>query len=234
MLPVAILAGGLATRLRPVTETIPKALLPINGRPFLAHQLRLLKQSGIDRAVLCVGYLGEQIREYAGDGGAFGMEILYSFDGESLLGTAGAIRRALPLLGDAFFTLYGDSYLRCDYRSAEEALMRSGKPALMTVFRNEGLWETSNVEFSDGVILAYDKKNRTPRMRHVDYGLGVFRREACKRIPDGRSYDLASLYQGLVKDHALAALEMPERFYEIGSLQGIRDLEAFLCSQADS
>src|ERR1700680_2157820 len=119
MLPVAILAGGLATRLRPLTEALPKALVEINGEPFLAHQLRLLSRSGIDRVVLCAAYRGEQIREYAGDGRAFGLRVEYSFDGPQQLGTAGAIRRALPLLGDKFFVLYGDSYLPCDYAAIE-------------------------------------------------------------------------------------------------------------------
>src|SRR5579863_2664253 len=130
MLPIAILAGGLATRLRPATEQIPKALLPVAGEPFLAHQLRLLRQAGIRRVVLCAGYLGEKIRHYAGDGSAFGVEVSYSFDGETPLGTAGAIRKALPGLGEAFFVVYGDSYLRCDYGAIQQAFLDSGKDAL--------------------------------------------------------------------------------------------------------
>src|ERR1044071_9702153 len=114
MLPIAILAGGLATRLRPMTETIPKALVEIAGEPFLAHQLRLLRAAGYERVVLCVGYLGKMVREFAGDGSAFGLYVEYSFDGPTLLGTAGAIVRALPLLGPRFSVIYGDSYLPCD------------------------------------------------------------------------------------------------------------------------
>src|SRR4051794_4872944 len=139
-LPVAILAGGLATRLRPLTETIPKSLVEVAGEPFLAHQLRLLHSHGIRRATLCVGYLGEMVREFAGDGARFGMEVTYSFDGPELRGTAGAVRQALPLLGPAFFVLYGDSYLPCDYAAVERAFLESGKLGLMTVFRNEGQW----------------------------------------------------------------------------------------------
>jgi len=166
MLPVAILAGGLATRLRPITEKIPKALMEVNGEPFLAHQLRLLHRNGIRRVVLCVGYLAEMIEEYAGDGSRFGMEIQYSPDGPVLRGTAGALAQALPLLGDRFFVLYGDSYLPCDYAAVQRAFEESGKQALMTVYRNESRWDTSNVQFEDGRILLYDKKRRTPSMRH--------------------------------------------------------------------
>src|SRR5579864_4998250 len=173
MLPAAILAGGLGTRLRPVTETIPKALVEINGEPFLAHQLRLLRRSGLERVVLCVGYRGEQVRDFAGDGHTFGLEVEYSLDGPQLLGTAGAIRRALPLLGDNFFVLYGDSYLPCDYATIERTFQSSKMAALMTVFPNSDRWDTSNVEFSGGRIRAYDKVNRTAAMRHIDYGLGV-------------------------------------------------------------
>jgi len=228
MLPIAILAGGLATRLRPITETIPKALIEVAGEPFLAHQLRLLARGGIAHAVLCVGHLGGQIRQFAGDGSAFGLRVGYSFDGPRLLGTAGAIKRALPLLGDAFFVVYGDSYLPCDYLAVAQAFRDSGKPGLMTVFRNNGLWDASNVEFSEGRILAYDKVNRTARMRHIDYGLGVLRREAFDAVPDGHPHDLAAVYQSLLRQGRLAAWESLERFYEIGSLEGIRELAEFL------
>ena len=228
MLPVAILAGGLATRLRPVTDTIPKALVEIRGEPFLAHQLRLLRRSGIERAVLCTGYRSEQIRDFAGDGHAFGIELEYSSDGPQLLGTAGAIRRALPLLGENFFVLYGDSYLPCDYAAVERSFLTSKLAGLMTVHANEGRWDTSNVEFAGGRILAYDKTNRTQAMRHIDYGLGAFHREAFDDVPDDRPSDLAALYQSLLRRGQLAAYEVPTRFYEIGSPEGIRELAEFL------
>ena len=228
MLPVAILAGGLATRLRPTTETIPKALIEISGEPFLAHQLRLLSRSGIERAILCVGYLGEQIQQYAGNGSRFGVRVEYSYDGPRLLGTAGAIRQALAMLGESFFVLYGDSYLPCDYRAVERTFLDSGKLGLMTVFHNEGQWDTSNVEFSGGRLLAYDKESRTPRMRHIDYGLGVFRSAAFAALPDDQPYDLATLYRDLLARDELAAHEVGERFYEIGSFAGIQELEEFL------
>jgi NDP-sugar pyrophosphorylase family protein len=228
MLPVAILAGGLATRLRPLTETIPKSLVEINGEPFLWHQLRLLRESGVDRVVLCVSHLGEQVRDSAGDGREFGLHIEYSFDGPVLLGTAGALRRALPLLGDNFFVLYGDSYLPIDLRAVEAAFVDSGKAGLMTVYPNHGQWDTSNVEFAGGRILAYDKKARTERMRHIDYGLGAFRAAAFDRVPGEQPTDLATLYQNLLKAGELAAFEALHRFYEIGSFAGIAELSSYL------
>ena len=171
MLHAAILAGGLATRLRPITDRIPKALVEINGEPFIAHQLRLLHARGIRRVVLCLGCLGEMVRQFVGDGRAFDLAVEYSFDGPVLRGTAGAIHQALPLLGSAFFVLYGDSWLPCDYADVEAAFVQSGKTGLMTVFRNDGQWDSSNVEFAGGGILAYDQKNRRPRMRYIDSGL---------------------------------------------------------------
>jgi N-acetyl-alpha-D-muramate 1-phosphate uridylyltransferase len=227
MLPVGILAGGLATRLHPVTQTIPKALVSINGEPFLAHQLRLLARSGVTRVVLCIGFLGEQIKQYAGDGRRFNLEITYSSDTPRLMGTAGAIRQALPLLGPEFLVLYGDSYLPCDYAAVEQAFHQAGKPALMTVFRNDGRWDTSNVELDGDRIVTYDKSLLNARMRHIDYGLGIFRANAFSRVSDSPA-DLASLYQDLVKSNDLAAFEVPDRFYEIGSFQGVRDLELLL------
>jgi N-acetyl-alpha-D-muramate 1-phosphate uridylyltransferase len=231
MRPVAILAGGLATRLRPLTEKIPKALLEIAGEPFIAHQLRLLRAHGIERVVLCVGYLGEMVREYVGDGRQFGMSVEYSFDGPVLRGTGGAIRQALPLLGDSFFVLYGDSYLPCDYAAIQESFLQSGRTGLMTVFRNEGLWDSSNVEFGEGRIIAYDKKNRSERMRYIDYGLGLFHRRAFDAVGADDVYDLARLYQGLLKAGELAGYEVPERFYEIGSVAGIEELSALLAKR---
>jgi len=228
MLPVAILAGGLATRLRPVTEKIPKSLVEVAGEPFLAHQLRLLAANGIRRVTLCVGYLGHMIEEYAGDGSRFGVELTYSPDGPQLRGTAGAVAQARPLLGDNFFVLYGDSYLPCDYRAVQQAFEQSGKLALMTVFDNGDRWDASNVHFADGRIAVYSKKTRTPGMRHIDYGLGVFRTAAFDEVPAEGAHDLADLYQSLLARGELAGFEVRERFYETGSFAGIRELSEYL------
>lgn len=225
-----ILAGGLATRLRPVTATIPKSLVEVAGEPFLAHQLRLLASRGIDRAILCAGYLWEQIRDYAGDGARFGVRLEYSIDGPVLLGTAGAITNALPLLPERFFVIYGDSYLPCDYAGAQRFFDASGKSSLMTVFHNEGQWDTSNVEFDGERIIAYDKKHRTERMRYIDYGLGLFRRDVFAALPPGEPRDLATIYQERLAAGDLAALEVPERFYETGSFAGIEELSALLAA----
>jgi NDP-sugar pyrophosphorylase family protein len=226
--PVAILAGGLATRLRPITETIPKSLLDVCGEPFVAHQLRLLRSHGISDVVLCVGYRGEQIAQAVGPGSAFGLRVRYAFDGEQLLGTGGAVRRALDMLGDEFFVLYGDSYLPCDYQAVLGSFRASGKPALMTVYRNEGKFDTSNVQYDAGTIRRYDKSACSPAMHHIDYGLGVFRREAFLDLPDGARQDLAKLYQTLLAEGQLAGYEVSERFYEIGSVAGLEEFRALM------
>ena len=228
MLPVAILAGGVATRLRPLTEVIPKALVDINGTPFIVHQLRLLRANGVEKVVICAGYLGEMISKFVGNGSSFGIKASFSFDGANLLGTAGAIRKALPFLGKSFFVLYGDSYLSCDYGTVQRAFDMSGKRALMTVFRNDRAWDTSNVEFTHGQILTYNKKKPTPRMRHIDYGLGVFHARAFDAIPEDVPYDLADLYQLLLKKGQLAAFEVKQRFYEIGSFDGLEELKRYI------
>jgi NDP-sugar pyrophosphorylase family protein len=231
MLPVAILAGGLATRLGPLTETIPKSLIPIAGEPFIAHQLRLLQRSGIQHVILCVGHLGEQIEQAIGSGGVFGVEVSYSYDGATLRGTAGAVRAALPKLGESFFVMYGDSYLACDYAAVGQEFLRQGKLALMTVFRNDGQWDASNVEFENGRILAYSKKNHNPRMRYIDYGLGAFRAEAFART---RATDLADVYAELLQTGEVAAFEVHERFYEIGSPAGVQEMKNFLGRRGDA
>jgi N-acetyl-alpha-D-muramate 1-phosphate uridylyltransferase len=230
MFPVAVLAGGQAKRLKPLSESIPKALVDINGEPFIAHGLRLLSNHGIEKVVICVGHLGEMIRERIGAGEDFKLQVQYSFDGSKLLGTAGAIKKALPLLGETFFVLYGDSYLDCDYREVQSSFQESGKPALMTVYRNDGRWDTSNVEYEGGAVCVYDKQRPTSSMRHIDYGLGVFGRSAFEKIPDNQPHDLAAVYQHLLARGELAALEVHQRFYEIGSFEGIEELRGHLRS----
>jgi len=226
--PVAILAGGLATRLRPITETIPKALVPVAGEPFLTHQLRLLHSRGIRRVVLCVGYLGEMIEKQFGDGVASGVSLEYSFDGPQLLGTGGALKRALPKLGRQFFVLYGDSYLPIDYASVARSFNESGKAALMTVFKNQNQWDTSNVSFDGKNIRCYDKKNRTAEMEFIDYGLGILRSEALAEWPEAEPFDLADVYQDLIRKNQLAGFEVKQRFYEAGSTAGLAELDLLL------
>lgn len=234
LFPIAILAGGKGTRLAPLTDALPKPMLEVEGVPFIGRQLNLLRRSGFSHVVICVGYRGEVIRNYVKDGDAFGLKVAYSREEGELLGTAGAVKKALPLLGETFFVLYGDAYLPCDYRAAQKAFLRSGKPALMTVYRNEDRWDRSNVEYREDRILAYDKNNPTPRMKHIDYGLGVFQRNAFERIPVGKPYDLSTLYQELIEEHLLAAHQVDVRFFEIGSIEGLEEFRRHERSQAEN
>jgi NDP-sugar pyrophosphorylase family protein len=227
-LPVAILAGGLATRLRPVTETVPKVLLEVGGKPFLEHQLAQLRQQGVEHVVLCVGFLGDLIQERYQDGQSQGIRISYSFDGPKLLGTGGAIHKALPLLGEAFFVMYGDSYLRIDFGEVESAFRRLCRPGLMTLFHNQDLWDISNVCYANGVIQRYDKKLRGPDMQHIDYGLSVFKADAFREYPPDEVLDLAQVMRTLVDRGEMAGFEASERFYEIGSPAGWRELDELL------
>ena len=230
-IPVALLAGGLATRLRPLTETVPKVLLEVAGKPFLEHQLALLREQGIRRVVLCLGFLGEQIQLKYGDGSAYGVELLYSFDGPVLLGTGGAIRQALPLLGETFFVLYGDSYLNIDFGQVARAWTESRRSALMTVFDNQNRWDASNVWFADGQIKLYDKSARIPDMRHIDYGLSLFHSSVFTAYPGGVALDLTDVLKDLVARGDLAGYEADQRFYEIGSKSGLEELDRYLTSK---
>ena len=222
-LPVAILAGGLAKRLRPLTGRMPKSLIDVAGQPFIVHQLNLLRRNGLKDVVLCVGYLGEQIQKEVGDGHRWGLRVTYVFDGPKLLGTGGALRRALPALGDAFFVLYGDSYLECDYLAIERAFYEGGLLGLMTVFKNMNQWDKSNIVFANGRIMRYNKQNCTPEMKYIDYGLGILRVAALKEYPSDAPFDLVKVYQDLLARDQLAGFEVKERFYEIGSPEGLEE-----------
>lgn len=231
-LPVAILAGGLGTRLGELCRNKPKPLIEVAGRPFIHHQLRLLARSGVKRVVILAGYLGNLIEESVGDGSEFGLETAWSFDWPDLLGTGGALAKAAPLLGDRFMVLYGDSWLDVDYLAVAEAFERSGLPALMTVHLNDDRYDRSNAVYEDGLVTVYDKAWRPPRMRHVDYGLGCLSAGVLRgRV--GR-FDLAEVYRDLSAARRLAGLEIPERFYEIGSPAGLAELEALLRRRAYS
>jgi NDP-sugar pyrophosphorylase family protein len=224
--PVCILAGGRGTRLGQLADEVPKPLLEVAGAPFLVHQLRLLAAHGAREAVICVGYRGEQIETRIGSS-CHGVSLAYSHDGPGLDGTLGAIRRALPLLGERFLVLYGDTYLRVDYRAANRAWSDSGLPALMVVLRNDGRWDTSNAVFADERVLAYDKRAPTPAMRWIDHGLGGLT-AAALRLVDERESDLAPLYSELARRGELFGREAVERFYEIGTPAALRETDAFL------
>jgi len=227
MFPVAILAGGLGTRLGAITERIPKALIEVSGKPFVCRQLDYVRRQGVSDVVMCTGYLGEQIQAVVKDGAAFNLKIRYSPDGPTLLGTGGALRRALPLLGEQFFVLYGDSYLPCDFRAVQKAFIQCGRPALMTVLRNEDRWDRSNVLFRGGVVVEYNKRARHPDMAHTDYGLGILSSSVLAHYREKEVFDLADVYHELSLSNRLAGFEVTERFYEIGSLQGLKDAESY-------
>jgi len=230
-LPVAILAGGLATRMRPLTEQIPKVLLEVAGKPFALHQLELLRQHGFRRVVFCVGYLGEQIEETLGDGSRWDMELQYVFDGPKLLGTGGALRQAVSALGDTFLVLYGDSYLECNYRAVERTFLNSSRLGLMTVLHNNNQWDRSNVLFTDGRILEYDKRQHTSQMKHIDYGLGALQASVFDAYPADEPIDLATIYQDLLAQDQLAGFEVTRRFYEIGSRSGLEETHQYLSAR---
>jgi NDP-sugar pyrophosphorylase family protein len=226
--PVCILAGGLGTRLGEQVRDTPKPLIEVAGEPFLLHQLRLLASHGASEIVLCVGYLGELIQRRIGVE-RFGLRIAYSFDAPELDGTLGAIIRARELLGERFLVLYGDTYLRMDYAAAADGWRESGLPAMMTVLRNDGQWDTSNAVYADGRVLVYDKRTPRSEMSWIDYGLGGLEQRALDLAPTGTS-DVAELYSQLAQERSLYGFEASERFYEIGSPQALAEADAFMQS----
>ena len=228
MPPIAVLAGGLATRMRPLTAQLPKALLEVAGEPFIAHQLRLFAREGIRDVKLLVGYCWEQIKLFVGDGSRFGVRVDYIVDGLTLLGTGGAVRRALDRLGPEFLVTYCDSWLDAPYPPVVQAFHASGLPALMCVFRNENRWDASNVQFENDVIRCYSKTFHLPEMHHIDWGLGMLKASEVATRPMGEPWDLAELYKELATCGRLAGYEMIPRFYEIGSFEGLAETNRLL------
>jgi D-sedoheptulose 7-phosphate isomerase len=223
-----ILAGGMATRLGGITQAIPKALIDVAGKPFIDHQVRLLGDNGFRHIVFCIGHLGEQIQQHLGDGSSTGMKFDYSFDGPKLLGTGGAIRRAAHLLPEQFFILYGDSYMDINYPAVLRHFSDSKADGLMTIIRNDDQWDSSNAIFRDGELLRYDKKNKTPEMNFIDYGIAILRKSAIEEIATDASFDLAELYTRLVAEGRMIGYEVHERFYEIGTPQSLEEARRFL------
>ena len=231
-IPVAILDGGLATRLQSITEHTPKVLVEVDGQPFYLIKLNCLNGRS-DPPCLLRGSSGAEVQESLGDGSRWSIQIDYSFDGEKLMGTGGAVRKALPVLGEAFFVLYGDAYLQCDYNGVEMFFRQSGKAGVMTVFRNANQWDTSNVNFREGCIVSYDKHHPTPDMQHIDYGLGILRASVFENYPLNEPLDLATIYQDLVIRDQLAGFEVSQRFYEIDLLPVSKRLVAILRRRRD-
>jgi NDP-sugar pyrophosphorylase family protein len=221
-----ILAGGLGTRMRPLTETCPKTLLPAGGRPFAWHQLQWLAAQGINEVIYSIGHQGNMIRSYWAQEPSPLPSIRYVDEGERLLGTAGALRlaREQGVLDESFFVIYGDSFLPVEFTPIWRAFQASSQPALMTVLRNEGRWDRSNVIYQPGRVMLYDKA-AAPGMQYLDYGLSCFRRDL---FDDLAHSDLAGVFHDLSLEGRLAGFQVHERFYEIGSPAGLRDFEQYL------
>ncbi|HYB97079.1 MAG TPA: sugar phosphate nucleotidyltransferase [Vicinamibacterales bacterium] len=232
-LPVAILAGGRATRLAALTRQRPKSLIEVAGRPFIEHQLQLVARAGITRVVLCVGHLGDMIEESIGHGERFGLRISYCYDGDRPLGTGGALRNAIATIGSPFLVMYGDSYLECDYRSIAERFLQSKSRALLTVVKNDDQWDRSNVRLVNGAIAGYRKHaDNDSSFSYVDYGLVALHADVFAMYPASEPFDLGDVFQELAAQGELDALEMPTRFFEIGSPNGLAELRARLGGRA--
>jgi len=228
---ILLLAGGIATRLRPVTENIPKSLIDVAGKPFILHQLELLKRNGFVNIILCLGYLGEKIEKFIKDGSEFDVKVRYSYDGENLLGTGGAIKKAMRLSSEVFFVMYGDSYLDIEYSEVFKFYNKTCKSGLMTVYKNNGLWDNSNVIFRNGKIIEYDKKKRSNEMNYIDYGLGIFKKQDLMNYPANEKFDMEEYYKYLLDKNELAGYEVYNRFYEIGSFEGIKETENYIINK---
>ncbi len=231
-----VLAGGLGTRMRPFTETLPKSMLPARGKPFVHYQLDWLAAEGVTDVVFSIGYRGDLIREYVGDGSRWRIRAAFVDEADRLRGTAGALRLAFDqgVLDSSFAVLYGDSFLHVPLRALWERFLASGRSALMAVLRNEGRWDRSNVIYSDGQVVLYDKNASDPRpesMQYIDYGISILRRAVIEQeVPSGEHSDLAPLLKKLSVEGRLAGFEATERFYEIGSPEGLRDFEEYIAS----
>ena len=224
----AILAGGLGTRLRPITDKVPKAMVPVNGRPFLEFEVDLLRNNHVDDLVLCLGYLGEQVEEHFGDGKKFGVRMRYSHDGKELLGPIGGLKMAEGLLDDCFFVTYGDAYLRMDYAGLMAALGRSRKLAAMAVYRHGGRLGKRDVVVKSGYVAVYDKKKSLPEMEWTNFGVTAMRKTTLGSVEAGKPCDEESFYGDLVRRRELLAYETYERFYEIGTERSLAEFSDFI------
>lgn len=230
MFPVVVLAGGLATRLRPITENIPKSLIEVNNEPFVIHQLRLFESKGITKVHFCLGFLGGMVEEIIKSIN-WKIDITFSHDGDKLLGTGGAINKALKYLPEKFFVTYGDSYLDINYEDVSnfyEIHNQNKNQGLMTIFRNEGKWDSSNVIYENNRIITYTKKYKNEKMNYIDFGLGVLTKNHFKSYTFITPFDLSEIYEKAAQQQTLLGFEVYKRFYEIGSFSGIQELSDYL------
>ena len=225
---VVILAGGRATRLKPLTNNVPKSLIDIDGKPFLEHQLHFLKESGLTEIILCVGHLGEAIERHSGDGRKFGVNIKYSYEKTRLLGTAGALKNAEQLLDDRFFVIYGDSYLRLDFAAVMAFFKKYDKLGLMVIYKNYDLYDRSNVVIEGNLVKQYSKKGKTEGMVYIDYGASILRKKALESVPQNQAYSLERLFAKLIRKEELLAFEANTRFYQIGSPEGLEEFRGYI------
>lgn len=225
---VAILAGGLATRLRPTTDSIPKSMIEIEGKPFIEYQLDMLSKQRITDVVLCIGYLGDQIERHVGDGCKFGVKVKYSYEEKKLLGTAGALKNAEHLLNEQFFVIYGDSYLFLDFAAVVAYLKRFNKLGLMAVYKNNNQFDKSNVVIENNLVKVYDKKHKIEGMHYIDYGAMLLRKRLLDLIPDGQFCALEDVLIPVVEQGELLAYKVQKRFYEVGSIEGINEFRKYI------
>lgn len=227
MMPVAILAGGLAKRLGALSENIPKSLIEIKGKPFIEWQLELLVENNIKKVIYCVSHKSELIVNHFANANHKDIEILFSFDSPLQLGTGGALKNALPLLGQEFMVLYGDSYLPISFGEIENSFKKSNLTSLMTIYKNFYNIDASNVTYRDGIIISYNKNLRSHEMAYIDYGLSIFKSSVFETSPNN-AFDLSELQSSLSANGLLSGFEVYNRFYEIGSIQGILDFTEFI------
>ena len=225
-LPVAILAGGLGTRLGKKALNKAKVLIDVAGKPFISRQLNYLSDQGIKDIVICVGHLGNQIKNYIGNGSKYNLNVSYSDDSDRLLGTGGSIKKACQILGEHFFILYGDSFLPVNFSLIEKAYFQEKKPALMTVLKNKGRWDKSNAYFKNKCV-KYNKKKPQKNMDYIDYGLNIVKNSIFSDFPSNEVFDLADVFENLSNKSLLAGFEIYDRFYEIGSINGLNDTLEF-------
>ncbi|HSY24022.1 MAG TPA: sugar phosphate nucleotidyltransferase [Polyangiaceae bacterium] len=228
-----VLAGGLATRMHPSTLTVPKSMLPVAGRPFVDWQLERLAACGIREVVMCIAFLGDQIEAHVKDGARYGLSVQWSHEGPNLLGTGGALRAALPLLGPAFLVTYGDSYLPFDYAGPLRMLeSHDDADGVMSVFKNDGQWDASNVAIDGAWVRRYEKGASDPSLDHIDYGANAFRRSVIAATPEGEAFGLDRVQHDLAQRMRLRAYVAHERFYEVGSPSGLAELDRLLRTSA--
>lgn len=229
-----ILAGGLGSRMAAYTGEQSKHLIPVFGRPFAHYQLTWLAGHGVDEVVYSLGHMGESIERYVGDGSNWGLRVRYVYDGEKLLGTGGALRRAYEAkaLNQWFLVLYGDSFLPFDFQALGKAFLAQEKPAMMAVYHNCQKYDKGNVRFENGLVSLYMKNAPSDilsTLNWIDYGVSALKDEIIDReVPQGEVFDLSVLYNRLSKGGELAGLEVEERFYEIGSISGLKNFEGWL------